>query len=165
MWGALSDERTGLSFTIASDPRQRSHFRVPVPRYFAVSDSSLPFSSPPMTRWATVEVFEPASTRDLINPTNRFQLYRCGTDSMENMSIAQQRMYFCCHARLSRKVFTAGCIATSTAPFHEDTVVVWTCLLSRCLEMDVLLLLRANCGNMFIQPLTSNALKKSVTVC
>jgi hypothetical protein len=25
MWGALSDERTGLSFTIAADPRQHSH--------------------------------------------------------------------------------------------------------------------------------------------
>jgi hypothetical protein len=28
MWGALSDERTGLPFTIASGPRQRSHFKV-----------------------------------------------------------------------------------------------------------------------------------------
>jgi hypothetical protein len=27
MWGALSDERTGLSFTIAAGPRQRSHSR------------------------------------------------------------------------------------------------------------------------------------------
>jgi hypothetical protein len=26
-WGALSDERTGLPFTIAADPRQRSHSR------------------------------------------------------------------------------------------------------------------------------------------
>jgi hypothetical protein len=25
MWGAVSDERTGLSFTIATGPRQRSH--------------------------------------------------------------------------------------------------------------------------------------------
>jgi hypothetical protein len=31
MWGALSDERTVLSFTIAAGPRQRSHFRVQVP--------------------------------------------------------------------------------------------------------------------------------------
>jgi hypothetical protein len=28
MWGALSDERTGLSFTIVTVPRQHSHFRV-----------------------------------------------------------------------------------------------------------------------------------------
>jgi hypothetical protein len=25
MWGAVSDERTGLPFTIAAGPRQRSH--------------------------------------------------------------------------------------------------------------------------------------------
>jgi hypothetical protein len=31
IWGALSDERTGLSFTIAAGPRQHSHFRVRVP--------------------------------------------------------------------------------------------------------------------------------------
>jgi hypothetical protein len=46
MWGVLSDERTGLSFTIAAGPRQCSHFRVGVPwdsrPYFAVSDLRLP---------------------------------------------------------------------------------------------------------------------------
>jgi hypothetical protein len=31
IWGALSEERTGLSFTIAVGPCQRSHFRVRVP--------------------------------------------------------------------------------------------------------------------------------------
>jgi hypothetical protein len=31
LWGALSDERTGLSFTIAGGPRQRSLSRVRVP--------------------------------------------------------------------------------------------------------------------------------------
>jgi hypothetical protein len=31
IWGTLSDERTGLSFTIAAGLRQRSHFRVLVP--------------------------------------------------------------------------------------------------------------------------------------
>jgi hypothetical protein len=65
MWGALSDWRTGLSFTIAAGPRQRSHFRVRVScntwPYFTVSDSRLPFLSPTMTRRVTVEVFESAS--------------------------------------------------------------------------------------------------------
>jgi hypothetical protein len=46
MWGALSDERMGLPFTIAAGPRQRSHFWVRVSRdswpYFTVSDSRLP---------------------------------------------------------------------------------------------------------------------------
>jgi hypothetical protein len=31
IWGSLSDERTGLSFAIATCPRQRSHFWVRVP--------------------------------------------------------------------------------------------------------------------------------------
>jgi hypothetical protein len=47
MWGVLSDQRTGLPFTIAAGPRQRSHFRVRDPwdswAYFTVSDSRLPF--------------------------------------------------------------------------------------------------------------------------
>jgi hypothetical protein len=32
VWGALSDERTGLSFAIAAGPYQRSDSRVRVPR-------------------------------------------------------------------------------------------------------------------------------------
>jgi hypothetical protein len=64
MWSAFSDERMGLPFTIAAGPRQRSHSRVRVPwdsrPYFTASDSRLPFSSPPATRRATVEVFDPA---------------------------------------------------------------------------------------------------------
>jgi hypothetical protein len=69
--GALSDERTGLLFTIAADPRQRIYFRVRVRwdlrPYFTVSDSRLPFPSPPTTRRATVEVFYTASTRVPMN--------------------------------------------------------------------------------------------------
>jgi hypothetical protein len=68
MWGALSDERMGLEFAIAAGPRQRNHSRVQVPwnsrPYFTASDSRLPFLSPPKTRRATVEVFDPASTRE-----------------------------------------------------------------------------------------------------
>jgi hypothetical protein len=60
MWGALSYERTGLLFTIAAGPRQRSHSRVRVPwdsrPYFTVSDLRFPFLSPPTTRRVTVEV-------------------------------------------------------------------------------------------------------------
>jgi hypothetical protein len=67
IWGALSDEKTGLSFTMAAGPRQRSHSRVRVPwdlwPYFTVSDWRLPFSSPPTTRRLTIEVFDPASAR------------------------------------------------------------------------------------------------------
>jgi hypothetical protein len=63
-WGALSDERTGLSFVCAAGPCQRSLSRVLVPwdlrPYFTVSELRLPFSSPPTTRRVTVEVFDPA---------------------------------------------------------------------------------------------------------
>jgi hypothetical protein len=80
IWGALSDERTGLSFTNAPGRRQRSHSRVRVPwdsrPYFTVSDSRLPFSSPPTTRRVTMEVFDPASTRG--------EWYSLGEDQIEN---------------------------------------------------------------------------------
>jgi hypothetical protein len=53
MSGALSDERMSLSSTVAAGHRQRRHFRVRVPQvsrpYFTVSNSRLPFSSPPTT--------------------------------------------------------------------------------------------------------------------
>jgi hypothetical protein len=92
IWDALPDERTSLPFTIADCPRQHTLFRARVPRnsrpYFTVSDSRLPQPggsgrhikspsdrvaqsypqalgsslSPPTTRRATGEVFEPAST-------------------------------------------------------------------------------------------------------
>jgi hypothetical protein len=46
MWGSLSDERTGLPFTIAAGTRQRTHSQVRVPRdswpYFTISDSRPP---------------------------------------------------------------------------------------------------------------------------
>jgi hypothetical protein len=65
--GELSLTR-GRMFTIAADPRQRSHSRVQISwnsrTYSTVSDSRLLFSSPPTTRRATVEVFVPASTRE-----------------------------------------------------------------------------------------------------
>jgi hypothetical protein len=50
----LCDKRTGLSFTIATGPRQRSHSQVRVPRdswpHFTVSDSRLPLPGGPGPR-------------------------------------------------------------------------------------------------------------------
>jgi hypothetical protein len=96
MWGALSDERTVLPFTIVAGPRQRSQSRVPVPRdswpHFTVRFETpliwrarspylyppgtgwssftprhfVPFSLSATTRRATVEVLKPASTRHII---------------------------------------------------------------------------------------------------
>jgi hypothetical protein len=82
MVGALSDERTSLLFAIAAGPRQRSHSRVRAPwnsrPYFTVSDSRLPFSSPPTTRRTTVEGFDPASMRNWIAPVYFFITPRRG---------------------------------------------------------------------------------------
>jgi hypothetical protein len=73
-----------LSFTIVAGPRQRSHSQVRVLRdslpYFTVSDSRvtqpgglwLAFSSPRTTRRAPMEVFDPASIRDLSSSTTLF---------------------------------------------------------------------------------------------
>jgi hypothetical protein len=70
LWGALSDERSGLFFVYAAGPCQRSLSRVRVPRdlrpYFTVSHLTLPFSSPPRTHRVTAEVFDPASTRGIV---------------------------------------------------------------------------------------------------
>jgi hypothetical protein len=67
LWGALSDDRSGLSFVCAAGLCQRSLSRVQVPwdmrPYFTVSHLRLLFSSPPTTRRVTVEVFDPVSTR------------------------------------------------------------------------------------------------------
>jgi hypothetical protein len=69
MWGALPDERAGLSFTIAAGACQRSHSQVQVQwdsrPHFTVSDSRLLFSSSPTIRRVTVEVFDPTSTREI----------------------------------------------------------------------------------------------------
>jgi hypothetical protein len=52
LWGALSDERSSLSFVYAAGSCQRSPSRVRVPwdsrPYFTVSHLRLPFSSPPI---------------------------------------------------------------------------------------------------------------------
>jgi hypothetical protein len=67
LWGALSDERTGLSFVYDASPRQRSLSWVRVPwisrPYFTVSVLRLSFSSPPTTCRVTVEVFDPGGNK------------------------------------------------------------------------------------------------------
>jgi hypothetical protein len=59
-WGALSDERTGLSFTTAAGPPQDSHSRVRGPRDswsdFTVSDSRLPQNEGPCPGISYVKV-------------------------------------------------------------------------------------------------------------
>jgi hypothetical protein len=99
MWGALSDVRTGLSFTIAAGPRQRSHFQVRVPwdswPHFIVSDLRLPCLSPSKTRRVTVEVFDLASTREYLESELLYDwnLYLLGGRDMSPCRIVP---LFCC---------------------------------------------------------------------
>jgi hypothetical protein len=114
MWGVLSDERMGLSFAIAAGPRQRSHSRVRVPwdsrPYFTVSDSRLPFLSPPMTRRATVEVFDPTSTR----VESWSSLYNLGTDRIENTASNSSSIVGCVcsshHVTATEPLPSNGCV-------------------------------------------------------
>jgi hypothetical protein len=88
LWGALSDERTGLYFLYATGPRQCSPSWVWGPLvsrpYFTVSDLRLPFSSSPTTRRVTVEVFDPASTRVYFTVLSCDSIYNRRTDQTEN---------------------------------------------------------------------------------
>jgi hypothetical protein len=93
MWGALSDERTGLSFTIAAGPCQRSHSLVRAPLdsrpCFTVSDLRLPISSPPTTRRcvtaAEIEVLKRAYVAlHLLLSFHYILSTWCDTDGTEN---------------------------------------------------------------------------------
>jgi hypothetical protein len=68
IWSALFDERTGLSFTVATGPRQCIHSWVRVPwdsrPYFIVSYLRFPFSLPPTIAGLRWGYSTPPSTRD-----------------------------------------------------------------------------------------------------
>jgi hypothetical protein len=105
LYDILSDERMGLSFTIAAGPHQRIHSRVRFPwgsrTYFTVSNSRLPILSPPTTRRATLEVLDPASTR----VCRRTSLYSRGTDHIETPSIRDACLQLRCLAlRMARTI-------------------------------------------------------------
>jgi hypothetical protein len=90
MWGAVSDERTSLSFIIAAGHRQCSHSRVRVPwnsrPYFTVSYSRLLFSSPPTTHRVTVEVFDPAYSWDDSNVKVKIKVMLLSTVQSASLS-------------------------------------------------------------------------------
>jgi hypothetical protein len=95
--GALSVERMGLSFTIPAGPRQRSHFRVRVPYdswpYLTVSDSRLPFSSPPTTRrvWRIIAWTELTSRRtEYRSPSPTLRVLVCFIRCHGNVCLASR---------------------------------------------------------------------------
>jgi hypothetical protein len=94
IWGALSDERTDLSFIIAPGPCQCRYFGTDS---HGTRDHNLlsqirdfPFSSPPTTRRDTVEVFDSSLRRfleDWIGNT-----FHNGSNSL----VVIQRSHCCC---------------------------------------------------------------------
>jgi hypothetical protein len=91
MWGVISDERAGLSFTIAPGPRQRNHFLVRAPwdswtifyclrfetSLFVASYDSQGYGGGIRPRLHTGGIS--------LNSLHGF-LYRLGTDRIENTS-------------------------------------------------------------------------------
>jgi hypothetical protein len=143
-WGALSDERTGLSFVCATDSCQRSLSRVLVPwdlqPNFTVSDLRLPFSSAPTTRRVTVEVSDPASTRvTLESITYPFFITRGKLNRDHNLSqflcySVSIRLYETCQLRSN------ALVSTSLSAAFRRCVTIYTCLMwgsnprSQCLS-------------------------------
>jgi hypothetical protein len=76
-------------------PSLAQSFSGPSP-YFTVSDSRLPFSSPPRTRRVTVEVFYYASTRDWTELPNELPVITwCGQETEHPFEL-----FICCHLRI-----------------------------------------------------------------
>jgi hypothetical protein len=90
MWGALSDERTGLSFTLLvlasagvlgfKSRGTRDHILLS-----HIRDS--PISSPPTTRRASVELFDPASTREMMFLAASFTYIFSGRTSWKTLPL------------------------------------------------------------------------------
>jgi hypothetical protein len=59
MWGALSDQRTGLTFTIAAGPRQGSHTRVQVLRDSLPYFTGVRLDTPPTWRARSLYLYPP----------------------------------------------------------------------------------------------------------
>jgi hypothetical protein len=116
-WGALSDNRTGLSFKIAAG--LASAVTLESESHFTVSDSKLPFSSPPKTWMYST----PASTRDGFVASN------CPAYNISARTTQKTPFFFycCVGARCSENMFTEP-------------------LLTNGLHNLVVLVLRACCG-------------------
>jgi hypothetical protein len=84
MWGAISDERTGLSFIITAGLRQHSHFLGPSPVGLVAIFYYLRFETSPFRRLLrlagfTVEVLDPTSTRESSVSLFRLFIYTCSS--------------------------------------------------------------------------------------
>jgi hypothetical protein len=117
MWGALFDERTGLSFTIAAGPRQLSYSQIRVPHdswpYFIVSDSRLRQPAGPCPR-----IYIPQEQRgSVMTPGTGFPLHRLLRLAALRWSI---RIRF--HAGIQRQLIQNSNITVSCDVFYEVSI-------------------------------------------
>jgi hypothetical protein len=117
-----------VSLAIAAGARQRSHSRVRVPwvswPYFTVSDSRLPFWAPPTTLRATVDVFDPASTRDELLDWLTVLHIKCGHESRrEHRSSVVVQLWLSDDMTYS----IVACTAISTACAENTILLLFTC--------------------------------------
>jgi hypothetical protein len=121
-WGNISDESTGLSFTVAAGPSQRSHSRIRVPRvswpYFTVSDSRLPNLEGQVlafiSRWNRVirllpqelgsrfvAFYDSQGYSGAIRPASQSSsVHKMGTGRIENISNSVSCVSVCCRRKL-----------------------------------------------------------------
>jgi hypothetical protein len=83
MWDALTDERTGLSFTIAAVFAST----VILGSIFYCLRFETSFSSPPMTLRTAVEVFDPVRVRDTLRLAVYRQSVRLDTEPLETHGV------------------------------------------------------------------------------
>jgi hypothetical protein len=140
LWGALSDERTSLSFVYAPDPCQGilSRFRVPWDSrpYFTLSELRLPFSSPPTTRRVTVEVFEPVSTPVYLEASQNKSQHHIATDGR---SVSQSVSQSWCRAQSGAydQIFITVSQLWSCYCGAPSLTRGWVCILSQSLSAVV----------------------------
>jgi hypothetical protein len=102
MWSALSDEKTGLSFTIIAAPRQRSYPRVRVPRDSWLVDWSvkllLAFVSTVIPRFSFLEIH----SQYFYSLLGIFVFRNGAFSSTKKGSAFIRRRYICCTVVSSR---------------------------------------------------------------
>jgi hypothetical protein len=114
--------------------------------YFTLSDSRLPFSSPPMTRRATVMVFDPDSTRDSFTP--RHLLVLIWTWNGPHRKQRFQKFLCCCLVILYWGKFFAVSLPSNRSLF-------WVCYSSFHLSCLSIFQHYSIIPNLFIQEYTS----------
>jgi hypothetical protein len=117
----------------------------------------LPFSSPPTTRRVTVEVFDSASIRELINYV--FSFITSGRTEQRSPS---QTVHVIVWLFVTAGTCLVDQLPSKECPSNVDSATSETCLPNRCLAMDVSAVLlwlhisdvQASCHNIYMYNIT-----------